>query len=171
MKLHLASLRQGVNPVEEMVLPETLDLDREVFRAPIHVTGEADDEGHLVDIRLHLSTLGSYRCDRCAVEFDRSFEVDLRTVVLRREARDSEEEDAEGLIFIGARGREVDLGAEIVDALLLDVPMRLLCHPECRGLCPVCGADLNEGPCEHVHAGAPDPGGEKATKNNDNGKV
>jgi uncharacterized protein len=32
--------------------------------------------------------------------------------------------------------------------LLLSVPMQALCQPDCKGLCPTCGADWNEGPCD-----------------------
>lgn len=38
----------------------------------------------------------------------------------------------------------------IREKILLAIPMKPLCSPDCKGLCPVCGHDLNEGPCEHV---------------------
>ena len=47
-------------------------------------------------------------------------------------------------------GRRLDLRDEAREALLLEVPMVPLCRPDCRGLCPRCGADWNEGPCPHV---------------------
>jgi uncharacterized protein len=31
--------------------------------------------------------------------------------------------------------------------VLSNMPMRFLCHPDCAGLCPQCGANLNDGPC------------------------
>jgi uncharacterized protein len=44
------------------------------------------------------------------------------------------------------------------DALTLALPPRLLCREDCRGLCPVCGIDLNTvDPDEHRHEPAPDP--------------
>jgi uncharacterized protein len=35
-------------------------------------------------------------------------------------------------------------------ALLLSLPMQPLCKPDCAGLCPICGQDLNQGPCDCV---------------------
>ena len=32
----------------------------------------------------------------------------------------------------------------------METPFVVLCKPDCKGLCPVCGANLNEGDCEHV---------------------
>jgi len=41
----------------------------------------------------------------------------------------------------------LDLTEVIRQNLLLAMPMSVLCSPDCRGLCPTCGANLNEGPC------------------------
>jgi DUF177 domain-containing protein len=43
------------------------------------------------------------------------------------------------------------------DALALALPTKLLCRPDCAGLCPVCGADLNETGPDHTHEREPDP--------------
>jgi uncharacterized protein len=44
----------------------------------------------------------------------------------------------------------VDLAPMAREFLLLDVPISPVCKPDCKGLCPECGADLNVSPCEHV---------------------
>ncbi len=44
----------------------------------------------------------------------------------------------------------VDLGPMVRDAVVLDLPMAPLCREDCRGLCPSCGTDLNEGECDCV---------------------
>jgi uncharacterized protein len=43
----------------------------------------------------------------------------------------------------------LDLSAWARDALVLALPDQILCRPDCAGLCPVCGADLNVEPHEH----------------------
>lgn len=43
----------------------------------------------------------------------------------------------------------INLGPLVREYLLLEVPISPLCRPDCKGLCAVCGADLNEAPCEH----------------------
>jgi uncharacterized protein len=42
---------------------------------------------------------------------------------------------------------EIDVTEDLRQAALLEVPARSLCRPDCRGLCPRCGKDLNAGPC------------------------
>jgi uncharacterized protein len=47
----------------------------------------------------------------------------------------------------------LDLSEVLRQNLLLAVPMQPLCRPDCAGLCPTCGQDLNEGACECDSAG------------------
>ncbi|MBD3164982.1 hypothetical protein GF324_00120 [bacterium] len=146
MQIRLASLKEGENPVEETLEPGELDLDETHFTRPIDITGVIENEPRTLDIRLHVRTTGEYVCDRCAIDFERPFDVDVRVMVLKREAQDSDEEETEGMLFLGKNQDTLDLTDEILDALMLDVPIRVLCREECMGLCTLCGADLNEEP-------------------------
>ncbi len=46
-------------------------------------------------------------------------------------------------------GNQLDVSAWARDAVALALPQKILCRPDCPGLCPVCGANLNDGPHEH----------------------
>jgi len=51
----------------------------------------------------------------------------------------------------------LDLAGWARDAFALAMPAKILCRPDCAGLCPVCAVDLNEAGPEHHHEAAPDP--------------
>jgi uncharacterized protein len=51
----------------------------------------------------------------------------------------------------------LDLRAWGRDALALALPPAILCRPDCAGLCPVCGEDLNRAAPDHHHEPTPDP--------------
>lgn len=53
-------------------------------------------------------------------------------------------------------GKTIDLDPILREQVLLALPMNLVCRESCRGLCPVCGANLNEGQCE-CHREVVDP--------------
>ena len=53
-------------------------------------------------------------------------------------------------------GDELDLRSWARDALVLALPVQIRCTAECRGLCGICGANLNEDP-QHAHEREPDP--------------
>jgi len=54
--------------------------------------------------------------------------------------------------------QELDIGRWAHDAAMLALPTRVLCRPDCAGLCPVCGVSLNDAdPADHEHGGGADP--------------
>jgi uncharacterized protein len=90
-------------------------------------------------------------CMRCLADADVAVEVDAREV-------DQPESGDEELQSPYIDGDELDLGVWAHDALTLALPLQLLCRPDCKGLCPVCGAPLNDvDPAEHRHEPEPDP--------------
>jgi uncharacterized protein len=53
---------------------------------------------------------------------------------------------------------ELEIGRWAHNATMLALPSRILCRPDCAGLCPVCGESLNDAdPADHEHESAPDP--------------
>jgi len=43
----------------------------------------------------------------------------------------------------------IDLGVIFREYLLLEIPINAVCKPDCKGLCPECGQNLNENMCKH----------------------
>ena len=82
-------------------------------------------------------------CDRCASEFTRDVEFPI-DVVLVTELANEENED-EWVFPLEADKADLDDIARTVFVLNLD--SKLLCKPDCKGLCCRCGKNLNEGPC------------------------
>jgi len=62
--------------------------------------------------------------------------------------RDAEEQDDS--FFSISANHEMDLTEPVRQALLVEMPLKPLCREDCKGLCPQCGANLNEGPCDCV---------------------
>ena len=90
-------------------------------------------------------------CMRCLEDADDAGEVDAREV---DQPRTADEELTSPYIS----DDELDLARWAHDALALELPFQLLCRPDCKGLCPVCGAALNDAdPAAHEHGTEPDP--------------
>ena len=105
--------------------------------------------GYAVRMRFTAHVAGP--CMRCLADADVAVEVDAREV-------DQPGTDDEELRSPYIDGDELDLSSWAHDALVLALPLQLVCRPDCKGLCPVCGTSLNEAdPAEHRHAEAPDP--------------
>jgi uncharacterized protein len=83
-------------------------------------------------------------CDRCLkdvtvdfpVEIDEDFAIEDEQIV-------TDSDENEDL----AEGKSVDVDRLVYDQMEMNWPDKVLCKPDCKGLCPVCGHDLNEGDC------------------------
>ena len=88
-------------------------------------------------------------CQRCLEDADAQVYVDGREI-------EQPGSDSEDLRSPYVDGEELDLRAWARDALALALPTQIVCSEECRGLCAVCGANLNDDPT-HEHERPPDP--------------
>jgi len=102
-------------------------------------------------VRMRFTAHVSGPCMRCLEAAEVAVEIDAREV-------DQPGTDDEELRSPYVDHDELDLSSWAHDALALALPIQLLCRPDCRGLCPVCGASLNDTkPDEHRHDPEPDP--------------
>jgi uncharacterized protein len=103
--------------------------------------------GYALRLRFE-ATLGG-PCMRCLQPARPTFAVDAREV--------DQPGGGEELASPYVEDDELDMKAWARDALVLALPVQVLCREDCAGLCPECGADLNEAGPEHAHERPPDP--------------
>ena len=84
-------------------------------------------------------------CRRCLDSVETPFARDLTMVFVSEPSGD---EDDGGVYAFEPEGSELDLSEAVREEMILAVNPYVVCDPECRGLCPKCGANLNEGPCD-----------------------
>ena len=92
-----------------------------------------------------LQASGSTECGRCLEEFAISWDVPVEIMVLRDV--DSDETESETLLILQQKG-EVDLREALTECAVLGFPLAQVCKDDCKGLCPDCGIDRNQGSCE-----------------------
>jgi uncharacterized protein len=84
-------------------------------------------------------------CRRCLGEVTGQLDVEVHELYQGHHRADPAPEDEEETYLL--TGDFLDLEPLARDAVLLSLPLAPLCRPDCAGLCPTCGADLNSGPC------------------------
>ncbi len=82
------------------------------------------------------------RCDRCGGEFALDKTLELNVPLSAH--IDDEGDDAE---VFPLDGDGIELDEVLTSVFILSTDSKLLCSPDCKGLCPSCGKNLNEGPC------------------------
>jgi uncharacterized protein len=133
---------------------EPLELGGQVYAAAPEAVGTRLDVsrpsgGYAFRLRFPLRIEGP--CMRCLEPAVLEAEVDAREV-------DQHNTDDEELRSPYVLDDELDIGRWAHDAAVLATPTRLLCRPDCAGLCPVCGESLNDAdPERHRHDSGGDP--------------
>ena len=82
------------------------------------------------------------------VVFVSSFAVRMPGILLPNEffIRDEDHNDQDGDVYIYS-GYQIDVTDAIIDCLVMNIDSRYLCTPDCKGLCPTCGTNLNFETC------------------------
>ncbi len=84
------------------------------------------------------------KCGRCLKEYNQA--VDTSFTAVYKSAGEFTKEDSESETRM-YENNEIDFSEIIAESIILEKPMKPLCGPNCRGLCPVCGKNLNMGQC------------------------
>lgn len=125
----------------QFTMPKGIDLDLVLTHS---------GEGILLTGMLHTQVHGV--CDRCleAASFSLDVEVDGYYLFQEpEEPRIPEDDDGSFDYFLVTSDKCIDLSEAVQTALVMETPFVVLCQPDCKGLCAQCGANLNEGLCEH----------------------
>ncbi len=91
-----------------------------------------------------IATLG-LECDRCLKSFQRQTEVPF-TVEFCSEENRTYFKNEESFVYFDDE-LQVDIESIVLENIMLSLPLRVLCSSECKGLCTICGQDLNLAEC------------------------
>lgn len=127
--------------VKDIALEPIVYLDDPVSFSNVDIEGDLVGTGDAVAMKAVVTADVTSRCALCLEEAHAHLEADVDY----RFSRTPADED-EYLI----EGYKADLDKPVMDALLLEMPMRFLCRPDCKGLCPVCGRNRNTENCTCV---------------------
>jgi uncharacterized protein len=137
--------------IEAVELPIAEDLR---LAKPIIGEVRLSRTGRSIIARAHLTTAIDGTCSRCLQAVVAPIDVSIEEEALPSIDIDTGvplDRDAEPDALRLDDHHELDLGEPIREAISLAEPITILCRPDCKGLCLVCGVDLNNDP-EHTHA-------------------
>lgn len=124
-------------PVEELE-----DISAYRFANPVKVSGTVSNRVGIVTLSYDASFVLEHTCDRCLKEFERKYDYSFKHTLVRNCNTDNDD-------FIVCGDNTLDLNELAVSDILLNLPTKILCNEDCKGLCFVCGKNLNESDCEH----------------------
>lgn len=108
---------------------------------PVVVTGDVRNTAGMLLMSFTAGTTLKSVCDRCLKSFDDPRSVRCDYVL----AEEVENEDNDDIIVL--EDGCVDVGDLARTAFILEMDTKTLCSEDCKGICPGCGVDLNQGSC------------------------
>ena len=123
----------------EFSLPMGIDFDLVLTNA---------GEGILVTGMLRADAVGT--CDRCLEDAHLSLNAEVDEYYLFEEPVISADDVDEADYVLVNADKTIDLAEALLPSLVMETPYVVLCKSDCKGLCPVCGCNLNEEDCGHA---------------------
>ncbi|MFH2138969.1 MAG: DUF177 domain-containing protein [Candidatus Omnitrophota bacterium] len=115
----------------EIKTGQELELQREdiEFIKPVEIAANVSIEHNNVIIYIKVKSRIRVTCNRCLKETEREIKKEI------------------DMIRPVTEGAVIDLTQIVRDEIILDYPVKVLCSPDCKGLCAQCGRNLNDGNC------------------------
>lgn len=113
---------------------------------PINFKGVAENLERLIKITGNVEAVLKLNCDRCGEPLEYRVTADFNESFTNLAEKLPQQEDGETSVHLFS-GDEIELWPYIEQAIFLALPMKVLCKPDCKGLCPQCGQNLNVEDC------------------------
>ncbi|AOY77355.1 YceD family protein [Clostridium formicaceticum] len=150
LKFDLNTIKRGEH--DKLNIDFTVDLDNinyygdvlKVIR-PIHVLGTIYSVGKKIFLSCNIETELEVHCGRCLKPFTHLLKNNI-DVELVEEEKLEDNDDLEDIAIY--RDNSIDFNEMIKEQIIMNLPMKVVCSEDCKGLCKTCGKDLNLEECK-----------------------
>lgn len=124
--------------VSESLSSDSFKPNINAFLSPVKVEGTITNIDGKFDVSAEGSVDVLLSCSRCLKDIETELDFDIEEIYTNT----GNEDEAETF-----NGSIIELSSVVSRSILFSLPMKVICSEDCKGLCPVCGKDLNEGDC------------------------
>lgn len=111
------------------------------FVKPVRIEGTVSNNSGVIKLAYSVEFSLKKPCDRCAVVVEKEYSYSFQhTLVTQLNGEDTGE-----LLLV--EDNKLDMDELVIADILLELPMKFLCSPDCKGLCPQCGVNKNVEQC------------------------
>jgi len=153
MRIELENLEDGRGSFAHTYQPEELNLVDERVRLaePILVNGRVRSSGSEIHVSGRIETKVNVECDRCLKTIEMPVSSDFKLQYISGQdykSSDAAELTSDEMSLSVFDGEAIDIDEIVREQILLSVPARALCDENCRGICSICGTNLNSRSCD-----------------------
>lgn len=142
MRINIKQLRDGSLRSLPFEFVSDISEIEPTVNEPMKVSGEITNQADVLLLSMTMEAERNLVCDRCAKEFKRLAKVPFSACVVDHLDNEDEEDD-----FIVCENDVLDIEELATSMFILGFETKNLCAEDCKGLCYICGANLNEQAC------------------------
>jgi uncharacterized protein len=119
------------------------------FKGPVSVQGKVTSTGNTFLFNTTIKAIAELSCSLCLKPFTYEISTTMEEEYCRASDVNSAEEDGispDGLILF--TGDEIEIEQEVIDSIVMAMPMKPMCHEGCKGLCAICGKNKEHETCD-----------------------
>lgn len=144
MKIDLTGLFNGSTEVIDIDCTVDLtDFGISELNNEVKASGRVYSKADVVYFELDVDYIIKGQCDRCAEDVIKNERISIRRILVESLQNETDDDD-----YIVIDNHELDLDGLICEEIVLNLPRKLLCREDCKGLCAECGANLNVSKCD-----------------------
>ncbi|MCM1114764.1 MAG: DUF177 domain-containing protein [Clostridium sp.] len=146
MKIDLTNLLNGSE--DSKAIDYSLDLSELIYstyypiKDNVKVEGKVFSRADIVYLRLNIGFTFYGQCDRCAEDVKKDFSLDVNKIIVKELQNENDDDD-----YIVVENQVLDVDALVNEEISLNLPSKILCSEDCKGLCSKCGTNLNVNKC------------------------
>lgn len=125
----------------ELPLSEARLGERKLFSRPAHLSGRLQNRAGVVTLSYTASAVFDTECDRCLSPVNTPVVWSFEHILVKQLNDDTNDD------FIVVPDEKLNLDELALSDIILELPSKVLCKEDCKGLCPQCGTNLNEQAC------------------------
>jgi uncharacterized protein len=150
MKLDLRKIKPDGSEFGYSELAQDLELatDNFEFPEPVEVNINAAKSGDEIIVQGRVSATVEMECARCLDIFEMEINPKIQFVIQLLDTNQPQVSDDDDFVILPKTTGEFEIADRVRESILLELPLKPLCYEGCRGLCPMCGVNLNETKCD-----------------------
>ncbi|MBX2992700.1 MAG: DUF177 domain-containing protein [Bacteroidetes bacterium] len=145
MKIQITGLSDGIHRYQFAVNPAELTLG-EYFDGDVAVEAVLDKSAAQILLTASITATARFTCDRCISLFTQRLNSEYSMLYVN-EGIETQHLDPAEVQVIPPGLHIINIAEDVRQTVMLSVPLKVLCKETCKGLCPLCGTNLNEQAC------------------------
>jgi len=146
MRIQIAGLPPGPQIFDQEIAASHYVGDSAIFPQDVWIRATLEKEINVLKVFLEVEAEAHFNCDRCGEVFNRKHLCTGTFYYAFNNEGDNLPAELEHAV-LPKNALEIDLTQDIRDLLILELPSKILCSEDCKGLCVNCGVNLNYETC------------------------